>query len=305
MSDFLFACPVDRTVLSRERAGACCPTCGVHYPRREKIWRFADVSRDDYRDFLETYRVVRRAEGWGSPDARYYQTLPYVARDDAQYAIWRVRAVSFQKLVTLLSPASTLLDVGAGNGWLSYQLLQRGHSVATLDLNDDERDGLGAQHFYPTALECVQADMQQLPFADAQFDAVIFNASLHYTTDLARALAESLRVLKARGAIVVTDSPLYRQAASGAAMLQAKAREFQTKYGLEMARTPRGFLTFADFQHPALHWQWYESFADARARVVARAWGCARQWSARWRGKHEPARFGVMVGQRVRADDAK
>jgi SAM-dependent methyltransferase len=295
MSDFVFACPTDRTVLPRDRHCVCCPTCGIRYPRREQIWRFADGASDNYRDFLETFRVVRRAEGWGSYDARYYQTLPYVARDDAQYAIWRVRAVSFQKLAALLSPASTLLDVGAGNGWLSYQLLRRGHSVATLDLSDDERDGLGAQRFYPTALECVQADMQQLPFADAQFDAVIFNASLHYTSNLAHTLAESLRVLKAQGAIVVMDSPLYRKNASGAAMRDAKAREFKIKYGLEMARTPRGYFTFADFQHRALRWEWHASLADWRAR-----W---RAWSARGRGKREPARFGVLVGRRVRADD--
>lgn len=292
----VFACPSDCTVLDVRGDSAYCPACNSVYHRTENIWRFVNVALDPYRTFIETYRIVRRAEGWGSTDARFYVELPHVAPDDPHSAIWRVRAVTFKKLVAHLQRPGSLLDVGAGNGWLSYQLLKRGHTIAAIDLNDDARDGLGAQDFYPLPFVCAQADMQALPFAGAQFDAVILNASLHYATDLARALEGSLRVLKPDGRIFILDSPFYRERAHGDAMLYAKARSFWETYGIEMTRQQRGYFTFDDFRPAALHWTWHESIADWRTRL--------RAATAHRRGKTEPARFGLMVGQRPPANRA-
>ena len=73
-------------------------------------------------------------------------------------------------------------------------------------------------------------------------------------------------------------------------MLEAKARKFKINYGIEMSRQQRGFFTFEDFKQADIKWEWHESIVDLRA-----VW---RVTSARWRGKAEPARFGVMVGQR-------
>lgn len=287
----VYACPTDHAVLNIRGESAQCPACHSTFHRTGNIWRFVNVTLDPYRSFIETYRVVRRAEGWGSTDALHYLDLPHVAPDAPHAKIWRVRAVTFKSLLRHLARPSTLLDVGAGNGWLSYQLLKRGHTMVSLDLNDDARDGLGAREVYPLPLECAQADMQQLPFAGEQFDAVIFNASLHYTTNLEGALESSLRVLKPDGKLFVMDSPMYRERASGDAMLNAKARSFQETYGIELTREQRGYLTFDDFKSVALHWTWHESVADWRTKL--------RAASARRRGKREPARFGVMVGERL------
>ena len=37
-----------------------------------------------------------------------------------------------------------VLDVGAGNSWLSHRLASFGHQVVAVDRLDDELDGLGA-----------------------------------------------------------------------------------------------------------------------------------------------------------------
>ena len=244
--------------------------------------------------FLEDYRVVRRAEGWGSRDAAYYQNLPQVARDDPQRAIWRVRAANFRALLRVMGEHRRVLDLGAGNGWLAFQLTRRGHSVVALDLSRDEFDGLGALKHYPTTFAAYQADFAMLPFANAQFDCAIFNASLHYARDLRQTLAESLRVLTADGMIIVMDSPMYHDVASGQAMFTEKKRGFRRDLNIELSDNQVGFLTFADFENLsrvfAFQWSWIEPFVDLR-------WA-ARHWVARVRGQREPARFGLMVGTR-------
>jgi SAM-dependent methyltransferase len=245
--------------------------------------------------FLERYRVIRRGEGWGSPDAAYYHALPYAARSNPQREIWRVRAASFRALLRIAGENRRVLDLGAGNGWLAYQLSRRGHSVVAVDWSDDEFDGLGALCHYALTLDAYQADFAALPFADAQFDLIVFNAALHYARNLGDTFAESLRVLAPAGALVVMDSPMYHDAASGRAMLAEKDRNLKERFGLEMARDAMGFLTFDDFEKLArafaMDWEWIEPFVDAR-------WA-TRHWWARLRARREPARFGLMIGKRA------
>lgn len=246
--------------------------------------------------FLTPYQMIRRVEGWGASDAAYYRNLPQVAASDPQRAIWRVRAANFRALLQIIGTHRRVLDLGAGNGWLAFQLARRGHAerVAAVDVNDDEFDGLGAQRNYPFALNAYCADFSALPFA-ANFDCVVFNASLHYARDLAPVIAEALRVLVPDGMLVVMDSPLYHDAASGRAMFADKRRGFQEQLGLEISNDAVGFLTFADFAYLsrsfALRWRWIEPFVDVR-------WA-TRHLRARLRGQREPARFGLMVGTRA------
>jgi SAM-dependent methyltransferase len=244
--------------------------------------------------FLRSYQTIRHAEGWGAGSAAYYQNLPSVMATDPQRAIWRVRAASFQALLRVLGAHRRVLDVGTGNGWLAYQLARRGHSVAAVDVNEDERDGLGAFRNYPLALEAYRADFSALPFGEAQFDCVVFAASLHYAHDLAPVIAEALRVLVHDGMLVIMDSPLYRDAASGRAMLADKERGLRERFGLELAPDLIGFLTFADLSHLArtysLEWRWLEPYVDV-------LWN-TRHWRARLRRQREPARFGLVIGRR-------
>ena len=40
--------------------------------------------------------------------------------------------------------ALRILDLGAGNGWMSYRLALQGHLPIAVDLLTNDRDGLGA-----------------------------------------------------------------------------------------------------------------------------------------------------------------
>jgi len=253
--------------------------------------------------FVREYRTVRRAEGWGSVDPAYYAALPYRDLSGRYPEIWRIRARSYDTLVSrVLRPREltrlNVLDLGAGNAWLSGRLARRGHHVIALDVLDDPLDGLGAvrtqTHRNPTWP--VLADFDHLPLPDALVDLVIFNASLHYSTDYRRTLTEALRVLPQGGTLVTLDSPMYSDPTSGRRMVQEREARFLATYGFASnALACEDFLTPVRLDELAvalnLRWQVYMPRLDLRTSLTRRVNG--------WRARREPARFPVIVGTRA------
>ena len=86
---------------------------------------------------MRDYESIRRAEGRGSDDPAYYRALPFEDLTDRFRSDWQIRATSFRALVRhVLEPAEArqrgplrVLDLGAGSGWLSNRLAQRGHAA--------------------------------------------------------------------------------------------------------------------------------------------------------------------------------
>ena len=288
---FALACPKDQSPLDVENDYALCPLCETTFLRRNDIWRF--LTNGSYQKFLDQYNVVRRAEYWGTNDPMYFRTLPFVRQTDANHRIWLIRAVSFKTLLGYLNRGAYVLDVGAGNGWLSNQLTLRGHQMAAVDLSDDQIDGLGAQQFYKVHFESFQSDLHHLPFQPAQFDYVIYNGSLHYARELKRAFTEGLRVLKPGGGLIVMDSPTFHDTGSGKQMVEEKARDFRVRFGFELDRSAVGFLTFSSFgdlgRELGLEWHWVESRVGAGRSLGGLL--------ARAKRRRELAHFGLMFGK--------
>ncbi|MFZ0384032.1 MAG: class I SAM-dependent methyltransferase [Solirubrobacteraceae bacterium] len=102
------------------------------------------------------------------------------------------------------------LEIGAGTGYFSLNLLQAGvvsHAtctdispgmVSTLSANA-ERLGLD--------VKTARADAESLPFADQSFDLLLGHAVLHHLPNLRRAFAEFHRVLRPGGRIVFAGEP--------------------------------------------------------------------------------------------------
>jgi len=102
------------------------------------------------------------------------------------------------------------LEIGAGTGYFSLNLLQAGvvtratctdispGMLATLAANA-ERLGL--------EVHTARADAESLPFSDESFDLVLGHAVLHHLPDLGRAFAEFHRVLRPGGRIVFAGEP--------------------------------------------------------------------------------------------------
>ena len=256
--------------------------------------------------FAREYQTVRRAEGWGSEDPAYYRALPYQDLTGRFDEIWRIRARSFDTFVReVLEPLERhsahpldVLDLGAGNGWLAFRLSRRGHRVLAVDILDDPRDGLGALRHYADGQSIlpILAEFDRLPLARADLDLVVFNASLHYSTDYARTLCESLRVLRPGGTLVILDSPMYSTPSSGARMVREREARFTRTYGFasnalpsEHYLTPARLATLANDLD--LSWQVHVPTLDARTWFNRTLGGL--------RARREPARFPVIVGSRA------
>jgi SAM-dependent methyltransferase len=187
------------------------------------------------------------------------------------------------------------LDLGAGNGWLSYRLAERGHQVAAVDLLTDNRDGLGTHTLYPVGYTPIQAEFDRLPLDDGQADLAVFNASLHYSRDYEVTLSEALRVLRDEGTLVILDSPVYRQRRSGEKMIEERGRSFETRYGFRSGSPPgEGFLTFNRLDQLSnrlgVEWQTLKPFYGL-------GW-TAKRWRELVFGSREPATFMLIVGGR-------
>ena len=128
-----------------------------------------------------------------------------------------------------------VLDLGAGNCWLSHRLSLRGHRPVAVDIFGDERDGLRAARHYPNRFPAIEADFDHLPLPAETFDLAIFNASFHYSTDYVRTLSEVRRCLRPSGSFVILDTPIYRLREHGARMVEEKHAAF-----LKALRLPVG-----------------------------------------------------------------
>ncbi|HKG91055.1 MAG TPA: methyltransferase domain-containing protein [Gemmatimonadaceae bacterium] len=268
--------------------------------------------------FRAEYGAHRAAEGRAHTGAELL-ALPYLAAGPLARQ-WAVRARSFDAFVRLvLVPAARdararplrLLDVGAGNGWLSYRAALAGAHAMAVDFRDDEVDGLGAAAAYVRALDAarggeggrgvgrmtrVAASFDALPVADGSFDVVVFNAALHYAVDLTAVLWEARRVLRAGGRLVVLDSPFYARDAAGAAMVAEKRRDAAARFGDRadalMALPFVEYLTRERLEHASaeigLVWR--------RHRVRYPLWYEARPLVAWLRRRRPPSRFDLWVG---------
>jgi SAM-dependent methyltransferase len=296
-----FACPECAAEVDADwSSGVISFGCGHRFEQRQGLYRFLTESRLTAAEpVIRQYRVVRGREGYRDSRPEYYQRLPSVPPDDPHAPEWRLRRESYERLHRRLLPAVgseriRVLDVGAGNGWLSHRLASFGHQVVAVDRLDDEQDGLGAWRHYATRFVSVQADFDALPFVPGQFDLVVFNGSLHYSLNVAASLARAHRMLVPGGALAVMDSPMFCREAEGHAMVADKLRRFKTDYGLTDIVHPNvGFLTFAALAETAASLGLRGRFFRSRGPLI---WRARRELT--WiRMRRAPAAFGVWFAR--------
>lgn len=300
-----FCCPQCRAELIPLDANTLfCEAENLTYMRESGIWHLLAPEREEhFKRFLTEYATVRKAEGRWSDDPEYYRRLPFQDMTGYFKNDWRIRARSFlalqKKVIRPMTKQKRLplhiLDLGAGNGWLCNRLAQMGHSPVAVELRTDAWDGLGAAVHYQTGFEKVQAEFDRLPFARERFDVAVFNAAFHYSEDYETTLRETLRVLKADGAFVVLDSPLYQQADSGRQMVREQETYFHLNHGTSAnSLNTEHFLTFdrltALAETLGVCWQITNVFYGLK-------WH-SKPLLAKLRRSREPAKFKLLVGKK-------
>jgi demethylmenaquinone methyltransferase/2-methoxy-6-polyprenyl-1,4-benzoquinol methylase len=100
-------------------------------------------------------------------------------------------------------PGQRVLDVATGTGLVASALARRGAAVLGLDQSEEmlavPRRRLGDRVTF------VRGEAEQLPFADAEFDALTFTYLLRYVDDRAATMRELARVVKPGGRIGMVE----------------------------------------------------------------------------------------------------
>ncbi len=116
-----------------------------------------------------------------------------------------------ERLSLVQLPARLILDAGCGTGSAASLLQQRfaGAAVVQLDASEKMLAQRNRRRWWNwlrsarrDARYAVCADFQMLPLAAARFDLVWSNLALHWSEDLAVALAEANRVLRPGGLLM-------------------------------------------------------------------------------------------------------
>lgn len=295
----LFRCPMCKASLALLEAGADCGSCGRVYSRSDWLFRFiAPQIMQCMRPFVDQYRAVRSTDGHGPRSLTAYRALPDVPADDPLAEEWRMRRRSYDALCGAFKlnafAGRRVLDLGAGNGWLSNRLARTGHQPVAVDVNDDASDGLRACHLYAERFPLVQAHVDYLPFEAGQFDLVVFNASLHYAADPLRTLLGASHMLANGGSLVVMDSPMFRRPEDGESMVARQLEMLRLRFALPSPIRPGiGFITFDMLAEAADAMGRAAVFIADRSSARSRL----RRAVARYRLGRSPATFGVWATQ--------
>ena len=150
-------------------------------------------------------------------------------------------------------PALQVLDIGAGTGTLSMQVLRRGVLARNLTLLDQSPQMLQQAQAKPQLADSTfaLADAHQLPFEDERFDCVMSSGVIYYFPDPVGALREQLRVTR-RGGVVLAMGALQPK--------PAFVRFFATVFN----RFP------TETQYVA--WFTEAGFSDVRTKYISNPW---------------------------------
>jgi SAM-dependent methyltransferase len=125
-------------------------------------------------------------------------------RDCFSYSRHRLRA-ALERHLPARGDGLRLLDIGCGTGHHMVELRARGFEVAGMDAAAEML--VHARRNNPGA-DIRAADVEALPFAEAQFDVAISIEVLRYLPSCEPAIREAFRVLKPGGTYLVTAAPL-------------------------------------------------------------------------------------------------
>jgi SAM-dependent methyltransferase len=282
-----------------------CQFCGLEMPVDNGIVIALPPDQSaHFARFIADYERIRTAEGRWSEGSDFYLSLPYKDISEKNSNQWKIRARSFDYLMKhvlhrQIEHGGRILDLGAGNCWMSYRLALANYRPVAVDLLTNDRDGMGAaEHFrkyLPALFPRFQAELARLPFQTEQFDAVIFNASFHYAEDYGATLREALRCVRSGGLVIISDTPWYSHEESGRKMVAERSAAFLERYGTA-SNSIKSLEYLTDERLQSLEEQLGIRWTIYRPHYGLK-WAI-RPLVARLRNRREPSRFRIYATQK-------
>ena len=208
------------------------------------LWPFQSESEvrngvhflSEFRPFEAYYIAVRDKEERVYDDA-LLKKLPLISSGHRYAGEWKLRKKSLDRLLGHLRSHAkplTIVEVGAGNGWLSNHLSQIEQAqVVGLDVNQLELEQ-GARVFNQPNLAFAFGDIFAPIVKPASVDVIVLAASFQYFPDPIAALKQLAGWLKEDGELHVLDTPFYGKGEGQAA--QQRSLRYYTEMGCpEMA----------------------------------------------------------------------
>ncbi len=196
------------------------------------------VATDSFEDI---YLAVREKENRLYSDEQVRQ-LPLIKKSHPHYKEWLIRKNSLNRLSQYLSykkRALNILEVGCGNGWLSYQLSKiPGSHVVGIDINKTEVDQAKRVFASIENLEFLFGEIIDENIHQRKFDIIVFAASIQYFPSLNEIIPMSIQLLKKEGEIHIIDSHFYRSSELEA----ARSRTLQYYHSLQISGMPKHYF---------------------------------------------------------------
>jgi len=107
-----------------------------------------------------------------------------------------------------IGPGARVLDVACGTGGVALRAARAGADVVGIDISADQlAKARRAAGYEGLAIQFDEGDCQQLPYADAAFDAVVSAFGAIFAPDHERTAAELARVCRPAGRLGLTAWP--------------------------------------------------------------------------------------------------
>ena len=113
-----------------------------------------------------------------------------------------------------LLPPLDVADIGCGEGYLTLETARWARTVVGIDRSGDvlKRAKALATRRQVKNVEWKKGDLARLPLRDGSVDVAMLSQSLHHATDPGRTIAETARILRPGGRLLVLDLREHDQA---------------------------------------------------------------------------------------------